>query len=88
MNAYSVFDAAVKAFNTPMFFQTDTAASRVFMMEIRRADAGNTLNANPGDFELYRIGEFDMDSGVFKAEASPQLVLAGRNVGFDQQAAA
>ena len=79
MNAYSVFDAAVQGYGNPIFFQSDAAAQRIFVSEIRESH-DSLLSKSPKDFDLYRIGSFDTDTGVFKPEASPVLVAAGRNV--------
>lgn len=79
MNAYSVFDAAVQAYGNPIFFQTDAAAQRIFLSEIRESH-DSLLSKSPKDFDLYRIGSFDTDTGVFKPEAAPVLITAGRNV--------
>lgn len=79
MNAYSVFDSAVQSFGNPIFFQSDAAANRIFMTEIR-GSSDSLLSKSPKDFDLYRVGSFDTDTGVFKPEASPVLITAGRNV--------
>ena len=80
MRAYSIFDAAVKTFGQPMFFHTDAGATRVFMMEIRRNESGNLLNASRQDFDLYYVGVFDTETGVFTSNPAPEIILHGRSV--------
>ena len=61
LNVYSVYDKAVQAYGRPIFLQTDGAAQRMFG-DIA-CDAEHEVNAHPTDYALFRIGEFDDNTG-------------------------
>lgn len=58
---YSIRDAKV-GFMTPTIDQNDAAAARNFEHAI--LNAASLMNSHPGDYALYRIGEFDTESGA------------------------
>ena len=58
---YSIRDAKV-GFMTPTIDQNDAAASRNFEHAV--LNAASLMNSHPGDYALYRIGEFDTESGA------------------------
>lgn len=59
---YAVYDAKVKAFNTPIHYRNAAEATRSF------ADACNdpktTLCQHPEDYQFFEIGEYDDENGV------------------------
>lgn len=64
---YSVRDLVVREYHTPFTAGNDATAVRMFVNGGRNPDAG--MGLNPSDFELWRIGEFDPESGeVFDAD--------------------
>lgn len=75
----SVFDHAVGVYAPVMCVPTDTVAIRSFQTEIRRVDPNNLLHSNKEDFTLYRVGEFDLDSGSVITN-DPRVLIHGRDV--------
>ncbi len=66
---FAVFDAAVEAFLTPMFFETKGAAIRAF------SDAcngeGHQFRAHAADYTLFHIGMYDPVKGLLTALSTP-----------------
>lgn len=58
---YSIRDAKV-GFMTPTIDQNDAAAGRNFEHAV--LNVASLMNSHPGDYALYRIGEFDTESGA------------------------
>lgn len=58
---YSIRDAKV-GFLTPTIDQNDAAAARNFEHAV--LNAASLMNSHPGDYALYKIGEFDTESGA------------------------
>lgn len=63
--AFSVYDRAARAYSPPFYQQTRGLAERVFAGLC--TDPDTTVAKNPGDFELYEVGEFDSETGVVQA---------------------
>lgn len=59
LNAYSIFDSAVGAFGTPVFVQNDIVAKRSCLGAMNT----DVYGMFPEQFTLFRIGEFDPDTG-------------------------
>lgn len=58
---YSIRDAKV-GFMTPTIDANDASAARNFEHAVM--NSASLMNSHPGDYALYRIGEFDSDSGA------------------------
>lgn len=65
--AYSVYDLAVKAYLTPFFMRSRGEAVRSFKAAV--GDPKTPFCANPEDFFLAEIGEFDDGTGMFSWNA-------------------
>jgi hypothetical protein len=76
---FTVRDRATDQYGSPMFLISVGQAVRSFTDEVNRADATNGLFAHPDDFDLYTLGSWDSDSGLFDAGV-PQMVVAGKSV--------
>ncbi len=63
---FAVRDVKTSQYGNPMFLQADGQAIRSFQDECNRADAQNMLYLHPEDFELFKVGWFDTDSGLFE----------------------
>lgn len=64
MKMFSIFDRAIEAHTGAPFFQPTTqAAIRVVTNDAKRE--GSQLNANPTDYELWQIGDFNEQTGQF-----------------------
>jgi len=71
----AVWDAAVQAFNKPMFVMHTAAAVRAFGDMVNASD-DNPLAMHPEDYELHLVGEWDEESGVFdNIEGDKDVVL-------------
>lgn len=73
IRAYSVKDAALKAFLPPFWARTDGEASRSFM----QACVTGSLKNNSDDYELFQLGEFDDSSGLLLARTPPHFITNG-----------
>lgn len=59
--------------------KSDAIATRGFTTLVNTSDT--VLSANPGDYDLYKVGEFDSESGVIES-CVPSFVCSGGSV-FD-----
>lgn len=78
MPVYSERDIAV-GFGYPYVAMNDTVAKRNFAYKINNADY-NLMNFSPKDFDLYKVGTFDTDTGLVSVENIPELVCSGISV--------
>lgn len=60
----AVRDSAAGGFGRPVFSASTGVAARSFSDEVNRVADDNQMNKHPGDFELWKIGEYDDVSGV------------------------
>lgn len=74
---YSIRDKKT-AFGFPFTETNDGTAKRGFTMAINSGEG--VMSFAYGDYELYRIGEFDTDKGVIFALDIPVLVCSGDSV--------
>lgn len=61
VNAYCVYDRKSKIYNTPYFLINDQVAMRQFQAVVN--DKESMLYKYPEDYQMYKIGEFDMLTG-------------------------
>lgn len=73
MNCYSIHDTVAEMFLPPFFARNDGQASRMMIGSL-----GDSFT-HRADFNLYRLGSFDDDSGQLTSE-TPSLVLAGLSI--------
>jgi len=76
----TVKDRAADAYGRPMFVPSTGVAIRSFSDEINRNNADNQLYNHPDDFDLYELGEFDDNSGLFSLHEQPKLLSLGKQV--------
>jgi hypothetical protein len=76
----TVKDRAADAYGRPMFVPSTGVAIRSFSDEINRNNADNQLYNHPDDFDLYELGEFDDNSGLFTLHEQPKLLSLGKQV--------
>lgn len=76
-NVYSIFDEKGKGFMQPFFLQNNKVAIRTFANLVN--SEGHNFNANPEDYTLYLLGEFDVDNGKIE---SVQREMLGNGVEF------
>lgn len=70
----SVFDKKVEAFLQPFFCRTIGEAVRSFTEAVN--DPGKQFGRYAGDYSLYRLGEFDDNSGKFDSGEPVHVVSA------------
>ena len=80
----AVKDAAAQAFARPMFFPSTGVAIRSFCDEINRDEKDNQLFHHPEDFDLYHLGEFDDNEGLFILLETPSRLSRGVQEHFNQ----
>lgn len=61
----AVRDSAMQAYSRPMFVPAPGIAVRSFTDEVNRQDKDNQLFNHPDDFELWFLGRWDEESGMF-----------------------
>lgn len=61
LGAYSIFDKLADVYFKPFFVGQDGEAHRMFIDLVN--DEKTVLNRHPQDYSLYRIGEFNDNSG-------------------------
>lgn len=83
MNFYSIFDKATNAYNPPFLQPTDGAAVRVIKNEMAQQDS--MLGKHPHDFELWRLGKFDKDTGEINPTRERVLGLGSLVTEGDQK---
>jgi hypothetical protein len=76
----TVKDRAADAYGRPMFVPSVGVAIRSFSDEVNRQDADNQLYNHPDDFDLYELGEFDDNTGLFALYDQPKLLSLGKQV--------
>ena len=76
----TVKDRAADAFGRPMFVPSVGVAIRSFSDEINRKDPENQLFNHPDDFDLYELGEFNDNNGLFVLHHAPKLLSLGKQV--------
>lgn len=77
---FVVRDTCGNVFGQPMFQTSVGGAERAFRDSVnRRDDSQNLLAQHPEHFELYLLGHFDQDTGMFDLLPSPRQLLLGSN---------
>lgn len=74
---YSIRDL-LNGFSVPMCDFNDSTSKRNFKNAL-----SSNQNANRGDYDLFRIGSFDVDTGIVTPEINPVLIMRGVDVGKD-----
>ncbi len=80
---YAVSDAVSGLFAAPFMAMSDDDAIRSF-----KCDYDRSLNQAPsspfamfiGDYSLYRVGSFDVSTGLLETVSIPALILSGRSL--------
>lgn len=66
---FAIFDLQVKTFMRPWLARTFGEAERVFGDAVR--DPKGELGQHAGDYSLFKLGEFDDETGLLVAEPAP-----------------
>lgn len=82
LNIYTVYDAKAHTYTQPMFFLNEAVALRVFANAAN--DKSSYLNAAPGDYSFFHLGEWDDDTAAITTLAAPHcLGLASQFINKD-----
>lgn len=79
LRVLAVHDKATASFGQPMFMASLGGAIRSFGDEVNRAAPDNMLHAHPEHFDLYELGLYDMDTGLFECHI-PRPVAVGQEM--------
>lgn len=74
---YSYRDSKV-GFGSPIVETNDQTAVRGFSFAMNNPQG--MMNFAPGDYDLYKIGEFDPDKGILYSEDIPVMICSGASV--------
>lgn len=82
-NAYTIKDAKSNTYGVPFFSVNDGTASRSFTQAAQ--DENTTISQFPEDYSLYKLGEFDDQSGEIKSNAPTFIMNAPVKPTISQQ---
>lgn len=68
----------VTGFGSPFCDVNDASARRNFAFAVN--NNGDTMSYSPKDYDLYKLGEFDHETGAFDLLPCPTMVVAGTSV--------
>ena len=74
LSVYSVFDAKLAAYNVPFFARTDADATRSFGDLC--LDPRSRVAQHREDYSLYRLGQFDDETGLLVPQTPVCLMTA------------
>lgn len=72
---YAIFDSAAHIFTAPTIDISDASAVRAFHQAL--ANPCSVMNFKPGDFSLYQVGTFDVESGTLEPMVPPSRLVVG-----------
>lgn len=75
----AIRDRAANVYGLPTFVPSLGQAVRSFSDEINRVGENNILNRHPEDFDLYELGVYDDNSGLFES-LPPRQVAVGKDL--------
>lgn len=70
---FTIRDQKAESFNTPFFQGTHGEAERAFRQLVN--DDKSFLNTYPDDYDLYYIGQIDLNTGKIEALDTPQHII-------------
>lgn len=73
----AVRDKAMEAYMRPFFVPARGMAVRSFADEVQRAAQDNPIYMHPGDYDLYDLGSFDEETGLFVSLERPVMLARG-----------
>lgn len=80
LKMFSIYDSKAEAYLTPFFAPTSGVALRMF--ESSCQDASHAFHKFGGDYTLFEIGEFDINSGAIFVKAAMDSLANGLRLGF------
>lgn len=76
--AFSIRDSKGEVFNPPFYKHTHGEAERDFTSLVR--DEKSMVSKYPEDFDLYHVGTYDDQTGVFKSLETPLHIIKAVNL--------
>lgn len=76
LGVFAIRDRAIDAFMNPFCAPSNGMAIRSFSDEVNRDDS--PMNKHPDDYELYKLGVWDQDTGEFVNERS--MLQVAKNI--------
>lgn len=76
----SIFDSVAGVFHRPFVVSATGVAVRDFQQQVNSDKPDNLLALHPNDFGLYRVADFDDETGAVYAEEEPRLLLRASEV--------
>lgn len=86
LKVFSAFDAKLAVFDAPFYMLTDAAAIRAFSDQVNDSSGQSCLakwNRHPEDYSLFRIGEFNDQTGEIVCSKPVSLVTASAIFSMD-----
>lgn len=75
----AIRDSAMDAYMRPFAAPSTGMAVRSFQDELRRDDS--EMRKHPEDYELFKLGEFDEESGkLYALQEGPESLIRGKDV--------
>lgn len=72
---FAIRDAKTDQFGNPMVLQSRGQAVRSVQDEIQRKDPQNILASHPEDFELFELGSYNTDTGMFDTHVPKSVIV-------------
>lgn len=72
LQVFSIFDVKAKCFGQPFFMSHNGMALRAFSDLV--GEKGTNVNKHPEDFKLYKLGEYDDNSGELTSLEQPDFL--------------
>jgi len=79
-HVYAVKDLAVQAFGDCFLTRAPGEAMRSFQDEVNRTDGKSAVAQHPEDYELYKIGTYDDQTGKLHALEHPELTARAKDL--------
>lgn len=73
LKAFSIRDQKGEVFHPPFYKKTHGEAERDFKQLV--SDGKSTVSQYPEDFDLYYVGEYDDQTGIFNSCDTPQHIV-------------
>lgn len=76
LGIYAIRDIKTSSYGNPMFQPTDGSMIRDFSDAVNSKQEKNHLNDHSDDFELFKLGEYETDTGEITTHAPKSLITA------------
>jgi len=73
IQVYSVYDSVAELYSQPFYSHSNLTAQRLLQNAVNAE--GHNYNANPEDYTLFNLGEFDDNTGVSTSKITKVLDL-------------